>query len=117
MTDYELVKAQVMEIAGIDETQAETYKSYIETAIAAVGQSVTDPANENDARVVNLCAAKACYMAALADNSDSVTSFKAGDVSYTVDETALAKRKAFLDSAESDCVSLLNSSGFSFKAV
>ncbi len=118
MTDYSLVKAELMRALQCDAAQLEEYEPYINNAVACVAPILKNPDDENDMRIVRLCAMKAYVQIALTDNSDcGVTSFKAGDVSYTMDTFSAERAESLLASAMRDCRDLLKNSKFSFKAV
>jgi hypothetical protein len=72
--------------------------------------------DENDVRLVHLCAIKAYYQIVLMQ-LDSVSSFSAGEVSYSMDTSSSTKAKMLLDEALSSCKDLIDTSAFAFKAV
>ncbi|MCH5321281.1 MAG: hypothetical protein J1E36_05930 [Eubacterium sp.] len=117
MTDYSLVKNDLMKALNCDDEQINDYESYINNAIACVASQLKNPEDENDARVVNLCAMRAYYQIILISDNDDITSFKAGDISYTKDTSSVSRAKALLDMAIGSCSDLVQSSGFAFKAV
>lgn len=70
------------------------------------------------AYIIRFCAVKAYYQIVLADNEDDgITSFKAGDVSYTKDSSSAERAEKMLKLAMRDCGELIKNSSFSFKAV
>ena len=117
MTDYSLVKNELMKALNYDDEQINKYESYINNAIACVASQLKNPEDENDARIVNLCAMRAYYQIILISDNDDITSFKAGDVSYTKDTSSVSRAKALFDMALDSCNDLVQSSGFAFKAV
>lgn len=118
MTDYSLVKEQLKALINCDEEQAQSYECYINNAISCITPCLKSTLDENDARVVLLCAVKAYYQISLTDASgDDITSFKAGDVSFERDTSALPKIKALYDMALEDCAPLLSRDGFAFRTV
>lgn len=117
MTDYTLVKEELMKALGCDEAQAEQYESYINSALASVAAMLKSDEDENDIRVVTLCAMKAYYQIILTQEDDGIVSFKAGDVSYTKEETSVSRAKALLRAAEENCGGLVYGGSFAFKAV
>ncbi|MDE5985390.1 MAG: hypothetical protein K2H13_09070 [Eubacterium sp.] len=117
MTDYSLVENELVHILHCDAEKLGEYESYINNAVACISSHLKDIKNENDSRVVRLCAAKAYYQIVLSNNEDDITSFKAGDVSYTRSLSSVTRAMAILDAAKSDCSALIKSSSFSFVAV
>lgn len=116
MTDYSLVKKELAEILGCDESDTDKYELYINNAVSAVSALLISSDCENDVRIVNLCAARAYYQLALSDGDD-IVSFTAGDVSYKRDTSPVSKAKALLELAIQSCGGLITGSGFAFKAV
>jgi len=118
VTDYSLVKEEIMTISSFDEEQIDKYKNFILSAVSCVESLLKDKETENDIRIVHLCAVKAYYQIILMEQSnDGVTSFTAGDVSYSVDTSSADRAKALLDIALSECSELVSNSSFVFKAV
>lgn len=118
MTDYSSVEKQLQVISNCDESQLETFESYINNAISCVDAMLKSEEYENDSRIVYLCAVKAYYQIILAQSSnDSVISFKAGDVSYEKDTSSMPAVKELYETTLKDCATLLNNDSFSFKAV
>lgn len=117
MTDYTLVKKELMKTLGCDEAQADQYESYINNALAFVDAMLQSDEDENDIRVVTLCAMKAYYQIILTQENDGIVSFKAGDVSYTKKETSVSRAKELLRAAEENCSGLVYGGSFAFKAV
>ena len=74
--------------------------------------------DENNSCVIFLCAAKAYYRYMLTNQSDGITSFKAGDVSYSLDtSSALENARAIYNFALEQCASLIKNNHFAFEAV
>lgn len=117
MTDYSLVENELMKALNCDNEQINEYESYINNAIASVASLLKNPQDENDARIVNLCAMRAYYQIILMSDNDDITSFKAGDVSYTKDTSSVSRARALLDFALESCSDLVQNNGFAFKAV
>lgn len=118
MTDYGLVKQELMKVLHCDEAQVDEYDSYINNAVASVAAVIKNSEDDNDIRIINLCAMKAYYQIVLTDDADDgIISFKAGDVSYTRDACSVTRAKALLDLALSNCADLVKSEGFAFRAV
>lgn len=118
MTDYSLVKDELMTALHCDAFQLEEYESYIKNAVASVQSILKNTEDENDIRVVHLCAMQVYYQIVLTEDAgDAITSFKAGDVSYTKDASSVVRAKNLLDLAMSNCSDLVKNNGFAFKAV
>lgn len=118
MTDFGLVKEEVIKISSLSENQIDKYDNFILSCVSCIEPLLKDKENENDARIVHFCAVKVYYQIMLTEqNNDGITSFQAGDVSYTVDASAADKAKVLLDIARDDCKDLLQNSSFAFKAV
>lgn len=118
MTDYGLVKSELIHIMHCDEQQLEKYETCINNALICTEALLKDAEYENDLRIVRLCAVKAYYQIVLSDNEDDgITSFKAGDVSYTRDSAPAARAEKMLELAVRDCSALIKCSSFSFRAV
>ncbi len=117
MTNYSLVKDELMKALNCGEEEISEYESYINNAIACVASQLKNPEDKNDVRIVNLCAMRAYYQIVLISDNDDITSFKAGDVSYTKDTSSVSRAKALLNMALKNCGDLLQSAAFAFKAV
>lgn len=118
MTEYSLVEKQLRLITDWDESQNEKYQSCIENAISCIAPLLKNEEDENDSRIVYLCAAKAYYRIVLTRSSDDgIVSFKAGDVSYETDASSLPKAKELYETALEDCSAMLESDGFVFRTV
>lgn len=118
MTEYSLVAKQLQEITNWNEEQLEKQKGCIENAISCIAPMIKNSEDENDSRIVYLCAVKAYYRIVLADvDNDGIVSFKSGDVSYERDTSSLERVKELYKSAFEDCHSLLNCDGFVFRTV
>lgn len=117
MTDYRLVENELVLILHCDAEKLGEYEPYINNAAACISTHLKDIKTENDSRIVRLCAAKAYYQIVLSENEDDITSFKAGDVSYTRASSSVTRARAILDAAKSDCSDLIKNSSFSFVAV
>ncbi|MGN0522373.1 MAG: hypothetical protein ACI4IQ_07030 [Eubacterium sp.] len=118
MTDCNLIRDELMQIMGCDENEVEQYSSHIENTAVYVSSLLKNSDTENDSRVVHLCAVKVFYkIALLKEADDSFTSFKAGDVSYTKDNSYLTRAKELMSLAVQECSGILNSDYFVFEAV
>lgn len=119
MTEYSLVAKQLQEITNWSDEQLENQKGSIENAISCIAPMLKNSEDENDSRVVYLCAVKAYYRTVLADTDedDGIVSFKSGDVSYERDASSLQRVKELYESAFDDCRFLLDCDGFAFRTV
>ncbi len=118
MTDYSLVKEEIINISSFDEEKIDKYENFIMSAVSCIESLLKDKETENDIRIVHLCAVKAYYQIVLMEqNNDGIASFSAGDVSYSVDTSSADRAKALIDIALSECSELISNSSFVFKAV
>lgn len=118
MTEYSLVEKQLQSITNCDESQLENYRNFIENAISCIAPLLKNEEDENDSRIVYLCAAKAYYRIVLTQSSEGgIVSFKAGDVSYETDASSLPRAKELYETALDDCSAILDSDGFVFRTV
>lgn len=117
MTDYLSVRAAVAALMSCSEEDLEKYNSLIESCCLTINDRLADAANENDPRILHFAAAKSYYQILLLDQSENITSFKAGDISYTASSAAIdGARELYFQSAK-DCGELLKDSSLMFKAV
>lgn len=119
MTDYGSVKNELMLIMECSEDEVQKYEMYVQNVCCCVFDLLKNEKYENRAEIIHLCAAKAFYKISLikeAGNS-GVKSFKAGDISYTVDNSLSSAAEKVLKDAVADCRNLLADDEFVFKAV
>lgn len=116
MTDSNLVKNELVTIMGITQEDASAYDSLIDYTVSTVSQIIKDEKDENDIRIVYLCAVKAYYFLTLIQ-SDGISSFSAGEVSFSLDASAHSRAKALLNEAVLACSELISRNEFAFKAV
>ena len=103
MTDLSKIKAEFITLSSLSEEDAGKYQSLIEMECEYI---------------IFLCAAKAYYRYMLTNQSDGITSFKAGDVSYSLDtSSALENARAIYNFALEQCASLIKNNHFAFEAV
>ncbi len=118
MTDCSLVKKELACIMNCGEDELEQYMTYINNSVGYVQAVIKNTDDENDTKIIYLCAVRAFYCILLTQSTnDGITSFKAGDVSYTMDRSALKGAKALLDMAVQACSDLIKTKGFAFEAV
>lgn len=117
MTDCTLIKNDLMLIMGIDSEEADKYDSFIVNAASFVSSVLSRAEQENDGRIVRLCAAKAYPLIMLSAQGDDIVSFKAGDISYTRSAGSLDNAKELYAIALEDCGGLIEGGSFAFKAV
>ncbi len=119
MTDYSSVKSKLLLLLG-DEAEGEgtEYDGFVHNAVDCISPTV-DEELQNDERVIFYCAARALYDLRLVESmgADYVTSFKAGDVSFTRDSSVLEGAEKLLETARAQCSGIIGDGGFSFKAV
>lgn len=118
MTNISLVKNELLKIFNGDSDSIADFEGYIEAAVACVYSSLNDTDYENDPRIIHLCAVKALNQIALTrQQDDGITSFKAGDISFSKDMSSVTIAKELLKNAYADCRDLLKSKTFAFKVV
>ncbi len=110
----ERVKKAVSDLTGLSESELEGYGLIIENAAQAVKDMLTD--SESDKGIM-LTAAKAAYEISLYKYGDGVTSFKAGDVSFSMNGEAVKNAERAYENALSDCRDIIKDSGFVFRSV
>lgn len=115
MTDCGLVRDELKALLSLTDDEADGYDALINYAVSCIGALIKNSEDENDIRIVHLCAVKAYYQLSLVQD-DGISSFSAGEVSYSRDTSAHGRAKALLDDAVSACADLI-SGGFAFKAV
>lgn len=116
MTDCSLVSNELMLLMNIDGDELEKYEHLIDYAIAGVKPLINNGVDENDVRIIHLCAVRAYYQIAITQ-CDGVNSFKAGEVSFSMDTSYPARAKALLDEAYRSCSDLIRNDGFAFEVV
>lgn len=115
MTDCTLVREELNNILQMTDKEIESCDSLIEYSVSCINPLIRTE-DENDIRIVHLCAVKAYYQILLMQN-EGVSSFSAGEVSFSADNSALAAAQKLLEEAMSSCSSLMTDSSFAFKAV
>ena len=115
MTDCSLVKQELKALLSENDDEIENYGNLIECAVKWVSSLIENEKNENDALIIHLCAVKLYYQISLLHN-DSVSSFSAGEVSFSMENSMESARK-LLDDAILSCKKLLTGNCFAFKAV
>ncbi|MCM1114361.1 MAG: hypothetical protein NC397_02570 [Clostridium sp.] len=115
MTDCSFVNQELKRLFDFEDTELEKYNDLIVNAVNCVNTLLKENADENDTRIVHLCAMKAYSQIEVLHNDD-VASFSAGDVSFTRD-TSSKGIELLLQEALNACSDLVSVSGFAFKAV
>lgn len=116
MTDCALVKDELKALLNLKDEEIGNYDSLIFCAVSWVNSLIRQEQSENDVLIVHLCAAKAYYQISLMQN-DGVSSFSAGEVSFSVSNNSLNCAEKLLEDALLSCGDLIVNSSFSFKAV
>ena len=88
MTDLSKIKEEFITLSSLSEEDAGKYQSLIEMECEYINSLLKSSDDENNSCVIFLCAAKAYYRYMLTNQSDGITSFKAGDVSYSLDTSS-----------------------------
>ncbi|MDE6659685.1 MAG: hypothetical protein K2K01_06185 [Eubacterium sp.] len=125
MIDTELVKKSVALMGGFEKDELEKYDSFILAAALSISELLYEDADETDARVIRLAAAKAYHsICCTAEFAESATSFTAGEITVKQDLSAKDFAVEALRSAIRDCRTLLKSAseldetnGFAFLGV
>ena len=115
MTDLSKIKEEFITLSSLGEEDAGKYQSLIEMECEYINSLLKSSDDENNSCVIFLCAAKAYYRYMLTNQSDGITSFKAGDVSYSLDtSSALENARAIYNFALEQCASLIKNNHFAF---
>ncbi|MCD7797423.1 MAG: hypothetical protein LUG95_07495 [Clostridiales bacterium] len=117
MTDYSSVKSELLLLLDCKEDEIEKYNSIICGICDLVFAVLNDEKYETDSRIIHFAAAKCYYQLLLFNQSDEVTSFKAGDVSYSASSSAIDKARALYEQVMSNCCEMIKDSSFDFRAV
>ncbi len=119
MISYEEVKTCLLSITQADSEELESKRTLIENAICYVEKITKDYTEEDKSRVILLAAARANYYIALLDgNENGITSFKAGDVSFSKGKSSLSESaKTFYESTLAESADLVKSGDFVFRTV
>ncbi|MCM1285168.1 MAG: hypothetical protein NC213_08270 [Acetobacter sp.] len=119
MTDYNSVFEQLMVILGCAQNELADFENHINSSIEYVQSILTDKEKADDLRIINLCAAAAAVKIAVIKDvdSDDISSFSAGDVSYTKDTSPIDRLKALYEIARNECGAMIYDNAFSFEAV
>ena len=103
MTDLVKVKKDFITLSSLSEEEAGKYESLIYMETEYINSLLKNDGDENKNTVVFLCAARAYYQYVLTNQSEGITSFKAGDVSYSIDTSSnLENAKAICNFATAD---------------
>ena len=117
MTDYDVIKNELANMMGCEVSALENYDSLIEHCTDSITARVRNAQAHSDSRLNTLCAVKSYYQILLANQSDNITSFKAGDISYSTDSSALDNAKSLYAAMLKDCSDIIDDGSFAFKAV
>lgn len=118
MIDKAAVTQCLKEIGGYDDGFEEKYSSTIDYACETISRQANDDADLTDVRLVFLAAAQANYIINCSvSDSAGVTSFTAGDVSFTQSGETGSNAKEILETAKQNAESLISRSGFAFIGV
>lgn len=117
MTDYRHVKNTLAVLMNCEVSELDKYDSLIESICLSLSTKTKASVNETDIRIIYLAAAKCYYQLLLLNQSENLTSFKAGDISYTVSSAAVDGAKELYLQAVRDSADLIDNSAFILKAV
>lgn len=117
--DYEKIKEYLMAMGNYSAEDIDKYKFILDASVTSVLDALNDSADVNDARIMQLMAARAyCKICCLESSSGGVTGFTAGDVSITEKAgAALDSAKEIYSLALADCRQFINDTGFAFLGV
>lgn len=116
MINTERVKAVLSTLSSKDADELEQFLPIIKNAISVVSNLVLDDAH-GDEQAEYLAAAKANYDICLIADCDGVTSFSAGNVSFSKTAQSTISAKQFLDEAMKNASSIINDNSFAFLGV
>ncbi len=118
MTDLSLIKKDFIILSSYSEEEAKQFEPFMEAEAEYVSSLLKNKEDENKACVVFLCAARAYYQCFLTNQSDGISSFKAGDISYSLDTSeALNNARAICDFALAKCSAFLKDENFAFEVI
>ncbi len=118
MTDLTLIKKDFILLSSYTSEEAKQFESIMLMEAEYVDSLLKSSEDENKTCVVFLCAARAYYQCLLTNQSDGVTSFKAGDVSYSLDLNETVKNaRAILDFALAKCAPIMKDENFAFEVI
>ena len=118
MTDLSLIKKDFILLSSYTNEQASRFESIMEMEAEYVDSLLKNSDDDNKACVVFLCSARAYYQCLLTNQSDGVSSFKAGDVSYSLDlNEAVKNARAIVDFALAKCAPLLKDDSFAVEVI
>lgn len=108
-----------MAMGNLSAEDTEKYKFILDASVTSVLDMLNESADVTDDRIMQLMAARAYLKICCIDSDESgVTSFKAGDVSYTEKAgTALDGAKEIYALALDDCRQFISDTGFAFLGV
>lgn len=110
----ERLRKAVCDLTGLCTDELEGYRMIVESAANAVKDILSEP--ESD-RGIMLTAAKAAYEISLFKYGSGVTSFKAGDVSFSMNGEAVKNAERAYYNALEDCRDIVKDDGFIFRSV
>lgn len=117
MISVENVKKIVESIGGFDNCEIDNYDVLIQNAIATVCSQIKDDTDSGNSRIEMLVAAMVNYQLAIITSNDDVSSFKAGDISFTQNTEKVKNAKQLLDNAKENAFDLIIDNGFAFLGV
>lgn len=123
MIDTELVKKTVALMGGFNDEEIEKYNPFILSAALSAAELLSEAADEQDARVIQLAAAKAYNaICCIAERAESITSFTAGDITVNQQSDLKGSAADALKLAVEDCKPLFKTElnendGFAFLGV
>lgn len=117
MINYEAVESLVVIMGDYSNEQIQKYQPIIDNAICIVG-NMTDENNYSDERIIYLAAARANYNIKLIEACGvSVSSFTAGEISISENNSTTDNSKQLLESAMLAAQDLISDDSFAFLGV
>lgn len=106
-------------ISGLEESEASNWAALCREAASQLRRMLKSNVDEeeNGRRLSNAAAALALYKMALCSAGEEITSFKAGDISVTAQETLTARGEAVWKAAKAEISDLLKDDMFFFGQV
>ncbi len=113
------VKEQLIALTERDESELEAKAAVIDSAVSFVEKLVKTESEDDMPRLIMLAAARANYSLALLNRDESgISSFTAGDVSFTKSASDMVdSARAFYESTLGESTDIIRENGFVFRTV
>lgn len=118
MLSYRDISERLETISPYSAEELVSYSFIIEKELEKLNETLNKTGSNDYSGAALLAAARANYKIALIRRSgNSVTSFAAGDVRISENNSELENAKALLDEVSSECAALADVNGFAFRTV